>query len=175
MTSERVRGYAQALVAVAQAEGAGTQVEDELFTVARAVERSDELQSKLADRSIPVARRQQIIEDILGAEASPITTALVSMVVAADRGNELPQILDAAVAQNANARGQAVAEVRSAVPLTDEQQRRLGEALKKATGKNLTIKTVVDESVLGGIVTTIDDEVIDGTVRHRMTKLREAF
>ena len=49
------------------------------------------------------------------------------------------------------------------------------EALSKATGTNLTIKTVVDESVLGGIVTTIDDEVIDGSVRHRLTKLREAF
>lgn len=175
MASERVNGYAEALVAVAQAEDIGPQVEDELFDVARAIERSEELQTTLADRNIPVARRQQIIEDLLGGNASPVTSALVSMVVAANRAGELPQIIDAAVAQGARTRGQSVAEVRSAVPLTDEQQRRLREALNKATGKNLTIKTVLDESVLGGIVTTIDDEVIDGSVRHRMTKLREAF
>ena len=97
------------------------------------------------------------------------------MVVAANRGGELSSILDAAVAQGAQSRGQSVAEVRSAVPLTDEQTQRLTAALNKATGKNLTIKTVVDEGVIGGIVTTIDDEVIDGSVRHRVTKLREAF
>jgi F-type H+-transporting ATPase subunit delta len=97
------------------------------------------------------------------------------MVVAANRGSELSSILDAAVEKGAQSRGQSVAEVRSAVPLTEEQIQRLTAALNKATGKNLTIKTVVDESVIGGIVTTIDDEVIDGSVRHRVTKLREAF
>jgi F-type H+-transporting ATPase subunit delta len=175
MSVERVKGYAEAMVAVANAEGVGPQVEDELFTVARAIERSEELQMTLSDQAIPAARRQQIVEDLLAGGASPITSALVSMVVATNRGSELPSILDAAVAQGARSRGQSVAEVRSAVPLTDEQQRRLAEALSKATGTNLTIKTVVDESVLGGIVTTIDDEVIDGSVRHRLTKLREAF
>ena len=113
--------------------------------------------------------------DLLEAQASPITSALISMVVAANRGGELSSILDAAVAKGAQSRGQSVAEVRSAVPLTEEQIQRLTAALNKATGKNLTIKTVVDEGVIGGIVTTIDDEVIDGSVRHRVTKLREAF
>ncbi|MGI9606594.1 MAG: ATP synthase F1 subunit delta [Acidimicrobiales bacterium] len=175
MSSERINGYADALVSVAQAEGMGPIIEDELFRVARAVERSDELQSTLADAHVPAARRQQIIEDLLDGDVSRVTSALVSMVIAANRGGDLSQILDAAVSQGAKTRGQAVAEVRSAVPLDDDQQQRLAQALASATGKNLTIKTVVDESVLGGIVTTIDDEVIDGSVRHRMAKLREAF
>jgi len=175
MTSELVNGYGEALVAVAKAEGAGPEVEDQLFTVARAVEKSEELQTTLADNAIPASRRQQIVEDLLEAQASPITSALISMVVAANRGGELSSILDAAVTKGALSRGQSVAEVRSAVPLTEEQIQRLTAALNKATGKNLTIKTVVDDGVIGGIVTTIDDEVIDGSVRHRVTKLREAF
>ena len=35
------------------------------------------------------------------------------------------------------------------------------------------MKVIVDESVLGGIVATIGDTVIDGTVRHRLDQLRE--
>ena len=175
MVTDRVSGYADALVAVATAEGGGSALEDELFAVARAVERSEELQMTLSDRTIPAARRQQIVEDLLEGYASPVTSALVSMVVAANRGAELPGIIDTAVARSAELRDQAVAEVRTAVPLSDEQQTRMAAALERATGKKLTIKTVVDESVVGGVVTTIGDEVFDGSVRSRLTKLREAF
>ena len=66
-----------------------------------------------------------------------------------------------------------VAEVRSAVPLDDEQQRRLADALSQATGKQVEVKVVVDEKVLGGLVATIGDTVIDGTVRHRLAELKE--
>ena len=46
-------------------------------------------------------------------------------------------------------------------------------ALSRATGKNVEVKVIIDESVLGGIVATIGDTVIDGTVRHRLDQLKE--
>ena len=49
----------------------------------------------------------------------------------------------------------------------------IAEALVAATGKHVEVKVVVDESVLGGIVATIGDTVIDGTVRHRLDQLKE--
>ena len=48
----------------------------------------------------------------------------------------------------------AVAEVRSAIELTDDQRARLAEALEQATGKQVEVKVVVDPTVLGGLVTT---------------------
>jgi F-type H+-transporting ATPase subunit delta len=65
-----------------------------------------------------------------------------------------------------------VAEVRSAVTLTPEQQERLRAALANATGKNVNLKVVVDPSVLGGLVATVGDTVIDGTVRTRLDQLK---
>ena len=73
----------------------------------------------------------------------------------------------------AQSREQVVAEVRSAVPLDDAQKARLAEALSASTRKRVDVKVVVDESVLGGIVATIGDTVIDGTVRHRLEELKE--
>jgi F-type H+-transporting ATPase subunit delta len=61
------------------------------------------------------------------------------------------------------------------VPLTDEQIARLSEALKARTNLDVTIKNVVDPTVMGGIVTQIGDSVLDGTVRTRLNQLREAF
>lgn len=175
MSADRVSSYAEALVAVVQAEGDLAASEDELFAVAQALAGSDELREVLADRRIPAARRQQIVEDLLEGQAAEATVALVSMVVGAGRGSDLVRIIEAAVERSAGLRNKAVAEVRSAIALSDDQQQRLAEALRQATGKDVTVKVIVDPSVMGGLVTRIGDEVIDGSVRTRINQLREAF
>ena len=68
--------------------------------------------------------------------------------------------------------GLELAEVRTAVPLTQDQETRLAAALANATGKQVNLKVVVDPSVLGGIVATIGDTVIDGSVRTRIDQLK---
>ncbi len=173
---ERIGAYATALFEVARVEGHLERVEAELFEVARAFERNEELRSKLTDQSIPAELRQQVVEELLsGRNAQAVTTALVSFVVGTGRARELPQIIDAMVRRSAAERDEEVAEVRAAIPLDDDQQRRLAEALSRRTGKKITLHVTVDPSVMGGVVTTIGDTVIDGSVRHRIDQLRESL
>ncbi len=117
-------------------------------------------------------RRQAIVEDLLGHKASPTTTALVSFVVGSGRGRDLPAIIAKLVERAAAEKDKALAEVRSAIPLTADQQDRLAAALANATGKQVEVKVIVDPSVLGGLVATVDDTVIDGTVPPAWTKSR---
>ncbi|HZQ26641.1 MAG TPA: ATP synthase F1 subunit delta [Acidimicrobiales bacterium] len=173
--ADRSDAYAEALFVVAQAEGALSTVEEELFRVARTLETNDELRNALTDEAIPIDRRIGIVEDLLGPRAHPTTTALVSFIIAAGRGRELPEIVDKVVAAAAAQQARAVAEVRTAMPLTDDQRQRLAEALSKATGKQLELKLVIDPSILGGVVAQVGDSVIDGSVRHRLNQLREVL
>src|SRR4051812_19035949 len=135
MSDERIDGYADAMFEVARAEGNLDEVEDELFRFARALEGSDQLREALTEPHIPASRRQQIVEDLLGPRATSATTALVSMVVGTGRGRDLPSIIDSLVQKSAASNNRAVAEVRTTVPLTDEQRTRLAAAIEKATGK----------------------------------------
>ncbi len=173
--SDRVDGYASALLAVAKAEGSLEEVEDELFRFARVLEGSDDLRHTLTDASLPPERRQAIAEDLLGGKALPLTTSLVSFVVSAGRARDLPEIVDRLVQRAAAERRHAVAEVRSAVELDDDQRKRLAEALSSNLGKDVEVKVIVDPSVLGGLSARVDDTVIDGTVRHRLDQLRESL
>jgi F-type H+-transporting ATPase subunit delta len=172
MSDSRIDGYARALFEVARAEGTLDEVEDELFRFARSFESSDALRSALTDELVPAAKRQAIVEDLLGGRATPTTTQLVSMVVGSGRGRELPAIIDRLVQRAANSKNLEVAEVRSAVALTDDQQARLKAALANATGKQVNLKVIVDPSVVGGLVATVGDTVIDGTVRTRVDQLK---
>ena len=171
-TDARIDGYARALFEVARAEGTLDEVEDELFRFARSYESSDALRNALTDEAVPAGKRQAIVEDLLGGKATPTTTQLVAMVVGSGRGRDLPAIVDRLVARAANAKNLSVAEVRSAVALTDDQQARLAAALANATGKQVTVKVIVDPSIIGGLVASVDDTVIDGSVRTRIDQLK---
>ena len=172
MSDARIDGYARALFEVARAEGTIDEVEDELFRFARSFESSDELRSALTDEQVPAGKRQAIVEDLLGGKATSTTTQLVSMVVGSGRGRDLPAIINKLVARAAGSKDLSGAEVRSAVALTDDQQDRLKAALANATGKQVTLKVIVDPSVLGGLVATVGDTVIDGSVRTRVDQLK---
>jgi F-type H+-transporting ATPase subunit delta len=167
-----IEGYARALFEVARAEGTLDEVEDELFRFARSYESSDSLRNALTDEHIPAEKRQAIVEDLLGGKTTTTTIQLVSMVVGSGRSRDIPAIVDSLVARASSAKQLDVAEVRTAVALTDDQQARLKAALENATGKSINLKTVVDPSVVGGVVATIGDTVIDDTVRTRIEQLK---
>ncbi len=172
---ERTEAYAAALYAVANAEGQLSSAGDELFAVARAVEGNDQLRDALSDPHLPAERRQAVVEDVLGRRSLDVTLALVSMIVAAGRGRDLPAIVDMLLQMASGEEGRQLAEVRSAIELSDDQQRRLAVALKEATGQEVDVRVTVDPSVMGGIVARIGDQYIDGSVRHRLAQLRESL
>lgn len=173
MTDTAIKSYARAIFDVATAEGVLPAVEDELFRFARTLEREHELRNALSDLALPAERKRGVVDDLLGEKATPTTTALVQFLVAQGRVRDLTEIADRFVDIAAASREAVVAEVRSAVPLPEDVTERLTAALSRKTGKRVTVKVVVDPDVLGGIVATVGDLVIDGSIRHRLDVLRE--
>ena len=173
--ADRNDAYATALFEVARAEGSLERVEAELYQVARAIEGNEALRSKLTDQALPVELRQGIVEDLLGDRTQPVTKALVSFVVGSGRARDLPKIIDLLVQRTAEERQEVVADIRSAIPLDDDQQARLADALSRRTGQKVSVKVNVDPSILGGIVATIGDTVIDGSIRRRLDQLKESL
>ena len=94
------------------------------------------------------------------------------MVVGAGRARDLPAIVDRLVQRAAESKDAAVAEVRSAVALTADQQDRLRAALANATGRNVDLKVNVDPSVLGGLVATVGDTDHRREHRTRLDQLK---
>lgn len=170
---EVIHGYAEALFNVVRAEGEIDQVEDELYRFGKLVESNHELRQALADQGIDRAQRVKVLEGLLGDRVSPHTLGLLTFIVTQGRARQLPQILEGLSSLAAEARNSVVAEVRSAVPLDEDQRKRLAEALASATGKQVQVKAIVDPSVIGGVVAKVGDTVIDGSIRRRIEQLKE--
>jgi F-type H+-transporting ATPase subunit delta len=168
-----VRGYAAAIFEVAKAEGVLDTVEDELFRFARTVEAEPKLREALRDINLPPERRAQMVRELLGKKANQHTVNLIEFVVLSGRIRDLTAIVDALVEKAAAERAKAVAEVRSAVPLDDEQRSKLRDAIAKATGLDVELKVIVDPAVLGGLLVRVGDQIFDGTIRRRLQTARE--
>lgn len=165
-----VVAYAQAILEVARAEDALARVEDDLFRFARTVEGNPELRDRLVDPAIEIAAKLGLIDELLGGH--PQTSAAVMWIVQSGRARQLTAIADTLVSLAAASRSAAVAEVRAAVPLSDDQRRQLTAALSEHSGSEVELKVVVDASVVGGMVVKMGDTVIDGSVARRLAELR---
>ena len=175
MSVAQINAYVAAMFEIASANDAVSVVEDDMFRLARAIESNEQLRAALNDTSLPADRRQNIVEQLLGGKAHNVTVQLVSLLVGTGHISLLPQVADALVKRASSSKQMEVAEVRSAVVLTDAQKARLAEALSKVAGKPVNLKVVVGPSVIGGLVATIGDEVIDDTVRTRLDQVKARF
>jgi len=171
-TKALVQGYAQALFAVAEAEGQLDQVENELFRFGKTVEAEPGLREALTDPGLPAERKKAMLQDLLGEKASRHTVSLLGFVVEQGRANDLPRIIDAVTEVAAERKRQAVAEVRTAVPLDAKRRDALAGALARATGKDVDLKVLVDPSVIGGVVARVGDQVFDGSIKRKLEMAR---
>jgi len=80
---------ANAIFEVARGEGSLETVENELFQFSQLFQDNEQLREKLTDQSLPVEKRQAIVEDLLGQKATPLTVNLISFIVGAGRAREL--------------------------------------------------------------------------------------
>jgi len=175
MSDARISAYADALLAIIRAEGNPAEIEDELFRFSQTLLGHDELRTTLNDPHVPAAIREQIVSDLLDGRSTAATSSIISLLVTNGRIGELSNIVEELTARRTAGGGEQVAEVRTAVALTDDQKARLAVALGARTNSQITVRNIVDPNVLGGVITTIGDSVLDGSIRSRLTQLRDAF
>ncbi|MEO6503109.1 MAG: F0F1 ATP synthase subunit delta [Jatrophihabitantaceae bacterium] len=164
-----------ALLAAAEQDGALDTVEDELFRFERILADAGELGAALEEAGVPAERRRGLLQSLLGNKVHPITAQLLEHAVTSGRRPTMGLAIDDLLQASAARRDRSVARVLSATELTPEQTERLAAALTRLYGREINVRTAVDESVKGGLVVRVGDEVIDGSVASRLAAARAAF
>ncbi|HUY06092.1 MAG TPA: ATP synthase F1 subunit delta [Acidimicrobiales bacterium] len=171
----RIRGYAERAFQELTDSAELDEVEDELFRFARVLEDNPNLRQVLEDTNFARDARIGVLTDLLGDRVQHATLRLCSYVLRAGRLRNLVGVFDWLVDLVAEERGRRIAEVRSAVLLSDEEQQRLSASLSRIVGRTVEVRVIIDESVIGGVLISTGDLFIDGTVRLRFERLRDVF
>jgi F-type H+-transporting ATPase subunit delta len=158
----------EAALDAADARGELENVEDELFRFGRIVGGDQSLARILSDRKNPAEGRSALLDSLLSGKANPTTVQLVRNVLTGPHVGTAENAIERLSEIASRRRGQSVARVITAVPLTDAQEQRLTQVLGRIYGRTIGLQVTVDPSVLGGLVVQVGDEVIDGSIAHRL-------
>ena len=163
---------AEAALDAADTEGALDDVEDELFRFGRIVSGNRELSRLLSDRSASVEGTGALIDRLLSGKVSAVTGLLLRNVLTSRRVGSAEVAVERLSEAASRRRGQSVARVTTAVALTPAQEQRLTDVLSRLYGRTIGLQVTVDPDVLGGLIVQVGDEVIDGSVAHRLEAAR---
>jgi F-type H+-transporting ATPase subunit delta len=158
----------EAALDAADARGELEDVEDELFRFGRIVGGNRELGRVLSDRKASAEGRSALLDSLLSGKAHPTTAQLVRNVLTGPHVGSAENAVARLSEVASRRRGQSVARVTTAVPLTAAQEQRLTQVLGRIYGRTIGLQVTVDPSVLGGLVVQVGDEVIDGSIAHRL-------
>jgi F-type H+-transporting ATPase subunit delta len=164
-----------ALLAAAEKQRALDDVEDQLFRFGRILERESELTTLLADTDVPADKRVGLLDAVLGTKVYPVTSALLRDLVRTPRARHLDVAAEELAELAAARRNRSVAYVRTAVALSEAQEQQLTTSLARIYGRDIALQTELDESLLGGMVIRVGDEVIDGSVSGKLAAARRAI
>ncbi|HYZ83348.1 MAG TPA: ATP synthase F1 subunit delta [Bryobacteraceae bacterium] len=168
--------YAAALVDAVLDPASGLGYEDAWFQLRAfedALNTSPDLKNVLLSPAVPVNRKRAVVKDL--AELLGLHRLIRNFLfVLLDRRRltlltEARQAFELIVDERL---GIVRAEVRSAAPLSGEQEQVLASEFGRLTGKQVRIDFRVDPLLLGGVVAKIGSTVYDGSVRAQLEALR---
>lgn len=161
----------QALLEVAERENKLDEVEDQLFRFSRILDAQPRLAILLGDYAVPVEGRVGLLRKVLESSSgrvNPIVLALLTQTVELLRGQNADEAIQFLARVAVARRGEVVAQVNAAAELSDTQRARLTEVLGRIYGHPVAVQLQVDAALLGGLLISVADEVIDGTLSSRL-------
>ncbi len=172
MASSAAKRYAQAVFSLAKEKGTLDAWQTDLALLDNIV-RDNHTITYLTNPTVTHDKKVEAIESALDTNVQPETRNLAKLLIERDRAALIPQIREIFDDQVRAERGIAVAQVTTADPLSDAERDLVRAKLESLTGKHVEITQTVDPEIIGGITIRIGDQVIDGSVRNKLERMRQ--
>lgn len=166
--------YATALFLLARDRKIEETVWADLSALAEVLQKDRRLLKVIAAPQIPDEDKHKLVRAVL-AGAHETVLHFVLFVIDKGRTDNIPRMIEIYGQLLDLARGVVEAEITSAVPLNDGEIARIVERLERISGKKIRHRVQVDPEILGGVVVIIGGEIIDHSVRHDLSRLRDSL
>lgn len=164
--------YAKSLLAAALQAQAADGVSSALADFSSLLEREPELSTILSHPLTSRAVREKLLREIFQGKVQDIFLHFALLIYEKRPWLSFRELHKQYHALYLDSKGQAEARVSAALPLSTEDKERLKEIFKKITKKEILIQESLDQSLLGGLVVKVGDQVWDGSLRARLHGLK---
>lgn len=164
--------YAEALFQVGEESNSTTKLYEELNAVVDALQSSKELDGAFKSPLVGKAEKKQILEKVFGAHVSANLNNFLKIMIDKDRMSAINAVKKS-YKELLNEKNNVIEGIAiTAVAMSQDELKKLEEKLSSKYNKNVTLQNKVDESILGGVLVRLGNEEIDGTVKTRLSNMK---
>jgi len=169
------RKYALALFRAARERGALDAVGGDLAAIGGLLRSDPDFARVLEMPDLPQSEKRAFAGRVLAGRVGPVAVEFLELLLTKGRFGLLAAVVERYRELVEEERGIVRARAVTAVRLTDAERAGLVERLQRVTGKQVLLSEVVDPAILGGVVVTVGDRIIDGSVRSTLRELRDSL
>ena len=171
-TAEVSQPYAQALLSIAQSQNLTEEVGGDARTFIGLLTGSQELTSFLSNPFVKPENKKNVLKQLLGEGVNLCLRNFLLLLVDRRRIAFLEPILQQYLALLRQLNQTVLAEITSAVPLTQTQQQAITEKVITLTkARQVELATKIDSDLIGGVIIKVGSQVIDASLRGQIRRL----
>ena len=166
--------YAKAVLSLASEKNTTKVVNNDMKLIAKTIAESTDLNSMLQSPVVSSSIKKSVLLDVFK-NSNELTNNLIDTLITNKR---LPLLQEVALKYNLlfdELTGTQIAQVTTAVPLTEELRTKVLAKVKELTGKDVEIKSMVDESILGGFILRVGDIQYNASIANKLNTLKREF
>lgn len=168
--------YAKAILDLAVEKGQLENVHNDMLFLHQAFKSSRELVSLLRSPIIKADKKGKVLDAITAGRVSDVTISFNRLLLSKEREAFLPEIANAFIEQYKTYKGIQTVKLTTATPVSEEVKRTLVDKLKAERNiRDIDLHTEVNESLIGGFILEIGDELVDASVAFELNNIRKRF
>lgn len=168
-----VKRYATALFDLAVSLGALKEYEEEVKVMIRSLEETPDFMAVLNDHKVTKEDKSKLVQSIFEGKVQDPIVGLLDLMVKKGRQAEILEVLKAFLERVKAQSGITKVIVTSAITLNDEQKNTLIQKLEASTQSKVELETIVDASIIAGLVVRVGDKVVDASIKGEMQTLKK--
>ncbi len=167
-----VNPYAEALLSLGSSQGLLETFAADLRLIAEVLQATPELSRFLANPVIKAETKKSLLQQVFADQIHPLVLNALNLLTDRRRIMFLGAVCRRFLELQRKLQNIALAEVTTAVPLTEAQQQSLRERVQEFTqASRVELQTTVDPSLMGGVIIKIGSQVIDLSLRGQLRRL----
>lgn len=171
-TAEVAQPYAQALLSIAKSKNSTEEIGADVRAVLGLYSGSKELETFLGNPFVQPENKKALLKQVLGEDVNPYLRNFLLLLIDKRRIEFLQPILQQYLALLRQLNQTVLAEVISAVPLTEAQQQSVKEKVLAITkARQVELETKIDRDIIGGVIIKVGSQVIDSSLRGQLRRL----
>lgn len=166
--------YAKATLNLAVDQKATDAIDRDMRSIVQTISDSNELKEMLVSPILEGSSKKEVLLTLFK-NFNEITKEVFSLLVSKKRIDLLYEVASKYIALNEDLKGENVALVTTAVPLTPSLEKKILSQIGKITKNKITLENQIDESIIGGFILRIGDLQYNASISNKLNNLKREF